>query len=209
MPRVTDAYRAKRLDALYRATWRTIAEVGIARMTITDIIEASGFSAGMVYNYFSSKEELVDAAQIEAIRRARDAVAVATATPTSGPDQLFERTIRAIATRPDAGDNAMLALWSMNVSESSSADARAALAEYERFTRDRFAEHAAAWPRPGGQAATPATARTEAELLVSIILGFLAQLRFRSLTSSHPLVEALRAARGHRAAIRRLWAGPR
>jgi len=207
MPRVTDAYRAKRLDELYRATWRSIAEIGIERTTITDIIEASGFSAGMVYNYFGSKEELVDAAQVEAIRRARGAVEVATAEPTSGPEHLFERTIRAIATRPDAGDNAMLALWSMNVSESSSADARAALAEYERFTRERFAEHAAAWPRPDGRPASRAVARADAELLVSIILGFFAQQRFRGLTSSHPMLDALRAARTHRAAIRRLWAG--
>jgi len=205
MPRVSDAYRAKRLDELFRATWRSIAEIGMARTTITDIIESSGFSAGMVYNYFASKDELVDAAQIEAIRRARGAVEVATAKPTSTPGELFERTIRALATRPDAGDHAMLALWSMNVSESSSAEARAALQEYERFTLDRFADHAAAWPRPDGRAATRPVARADAEMLVSIVLGFFAQQRFSGLTSRRPLLDAARAARVHRAAIDRWW----
>lgn len=209
MPRVTDAYRAKRLDDLYRATWRSIAEIGIERTTITDIIEASGFSAGMVYNYFGSKEELVEAAQVEAIRRARGAVEAATAEPTSGPDELFERTVLAIATRPEAGDNAMLALWSMNVSESSSTDARAALDAFERFTRDRFAAQAAAWPRPDGRPASRAVARADGELMVSVVLGFFAQQRFRTLTSKRPLLDAMRAVRTHKAAVRRLWSGGR
>ncbi|WP_127792606.1 TetR/AcrR family transcriptional regulator [Agromyces sp. LHK192] len=203
MPRVTDAYRAERLDDLFRATWRCIAEIGIERTTITDIIRASGFSAGMVYNYFASKDELVDAAQVEAIRRARGAVEAATARPTSGPDQLFERTVRAVATRPEAGDNAMLALWVMNVSERSSDDARAALAELQRFAIARFSAQAATWPEADGGLPSRSHARADAELLVSIVLGFFAQQRFAGLTSSQPLLDAMRAARRHRAALRR------
>ncbi|QAY72021.1 TetR/AcrR family transcriptional regulator [Agromyces protaetiae] len=205
MPRVSDAYRAKRLDALYRATWGSIARIGIERTTITDIIESSGFSAGMVYNYFASKEDLVDAAHIEAIRRLRGAIESATEKPSPRPDVLFERLIRAIATRPEAGDNAMGALWSMNVSETASPAARAALDEMWRFAADRVAEHALRWERPDGRLVGRAAARADADLFVSVVLGYFAQQRFRTLTSSTPLVDALRSAVTHRAALRRLW----
>ncbi|ANJ27776.1 TetR/AcrR family transcriptional regulator [Agromyces aureus] len=207
MPRVSDSYRAKRLDDLYRATWRCVAEIGLQRMTITDIITESGFSAGMVYNYFGGKDELVDAAQIEAIARARAALDVATSRPSAGPDELFERTLRAFATRPDAGDNALLALWSMNASERSSPEARVALAAFARSTRERFADQALGWPRSDGRAPTRAHALADAELLESVILGFFAQQRFGALDHSPPLLSVLRSARRHRLAIRRLWAG--
>jgi len=209
MPRVSDAYRARRLEELYRATWLCIAEIGVERTTITDIIEASGFSAGMVYNYFPGKDELIAAANQEAVRRARAAFESATSRPSSGPDELFERVVLATATRPDAGDNAMRAMWNMNVSGAATPETRAAVEGFLRSTVAEVARHVLSWHAARGDVVSPRVAKQDAELLLSLVLGFYAQQRFREAALGADVFAAIAAVRAHRNALRRLWRGTR
>lgn len=59
MPRVSDAYRQARRDQIAAAALRVLGRRGLRDLTMADIIEESGLSAGSVYSHFTRKEELV------------------------------------------------------------------------------------------------------------------------------------------------------
>lgn len=61
MPRVTEEYRATRRSQILAAACRCFARDGFHATSIADIISESGLSAGAVYLYFNSKQELVEA----------------------------------------------------------------------------------------------------------------------------------------------------
>jgi AcrR family transcriptional regulator len=60
VPRVSDAYRQARRDQITAATLRVLARRGLRGLTMADIIEESGLSAGSVYSHFATKDELVE-----------------------------------------------------------------------------------------------------------------------------------------------------
>jgi AcrR family transcriptional regulator len=62
MPRVTDQYRATRRAEIVSAAGRLFADNGFHSTSMADIIAESGLSAGAVYRYFRSKEEIIGAA---------------------------------------------------------------------------------------------------------------------------------------------------
>ncbi|GGK77774.1 TetR/AcrR family transcriptional regulator [Mangrovihabitans endophyticus] len=59
MPRVTAEYRANRRAEIVAAAGRLFAGNGFHATSMADIIAESGLSAGAVYRYFRSKEELI------------------------------------------------------------------------------------------------------------------------------------------------------
>ncbi|MEV0896014.1 TetR/AcrR family transcriptional regulator [Actinoplanes sp. NPDC049802] len=61
MPRVTDEHRAGRRAAILAAAARIFAVKGFHGASMADLITESGLSAGAVYSYFRSKEELIAA----------------------------------------------------------------------------------------------------------------------------------------------------
>ncbi|MFZ1286488.1 MAG: TetR/AcrR family transcriptional regulator [Candidatus Phosphoribacter sp.] len=61
MPRITDARRAARRIHILRAAIRCVTRSGFQGMTMGDVIAESGLSAGAVYGYFGSKNELLAA----------------------------------------------------------------------------------------------------------------------------------------------------
>ena len=60
MPKVSDAYRQARRDEIVAATLRVIARRGLRALTMADIIEESGLSAGSVYSHFTTKHEIIE-----------------------------------------------------------------------------------------------------------------------------------------------------
>jgi AcrR family transcriptional regulator len=61
MPRVTESHRAGRRAEILVAAARLFAGNGFHNTSMAGIITESGLSAGAVYSYFSSKEELIGA----------------------------------------------------------------------------------------------------------------------------------------------------
>jgi AcrR family transcriptional regulator len=61
MPRVTDAHREARRRQILDASIECFAREGFHRTSMTQIIGEAGVSAGTIYLYFTSKEEIVEA----------------------------------------------------------------------------------------------------------------------------------------------------
>ncbi len=61
MPRVSAEHRAARREQIVVAAWRCVAREGFHKTTMADVIRESGLSAGAVYGYFRSKDEIIAA----------------------------------------------------------------------------------------------------------------------------------------------------
>ncbi|QNE18024.1 TetR family transcriptional regulator [Kribbella qitaiheensis] len=67
MPKVTVEHRTARHDQIVSAARRCAIEQGFHKTTMADVIRESGLSAGAVYGYFKSKDELVSAIADQAL----------------------------------------------------------------------------------------------------------------------------------------------
>ncbi len=61
MPRVTNAHRESRRRQILDASIECFAREGFHRTSMAQIIAEAGVSAGTIYLYFTSKEEIVEA----------------------------------------------------------------------------------------------------------------------------------------------------
>jgi len=64
MPRVSDEYLDGRRQQIMDAAFRCFARKGFHQTTMREIYTESGLSAGAIYHYFSSKEEIIKASFI-------------------------------------------------------------------------------------------------------------------------------------------------
>ncbi|GLI03484.1 TetR/AcrR family transcriptional regulator [Phytohabitans aurantiacus] len=61
MPKVSDAYLAARRQQILDAAAACFARDGFHRTSMQDIVRESGISAGLVYRYFASKDDMITA----------------------------------------------------------------------------------------------------------------------------------------------------
>lgn len=73
-PKMPEDYRAARRDQILNAAAECFLEKGFHGTTMQDIFEKSGLSAGAVYNYFKSKDDIV--AAISETSRVRNAALI-------------------------------------------------------------------------------------------------------------------------------------
>ena len=67
MPKVTVEHRTARHDQIVAAARHCAINQGFHKTTMADVIRESGLSAGAVYGYFKSKEEIVGAIAEDAL----------------------------------------------------------------------------------------------------------------------------------------------
>jgi AcrR family transcriptional regulator len=72
VPRVSDAHLTARRDQIIDAATTRFAANGFQATGMADVIAASGLSAGAVYRYFRSKDELIEAIVDRVLGRAAD-----------------------------------------------------------------------------------------------------------------------------------------
>lgn len=77
MPKVSQAYLDARRDQILKAAITCFSRQGFHRTSVEDIVRQSGLSPGAIYNYFDSKEEMIEAISIERHARGRAIVAEA------------------------------------------------------------------------------------------------------------------------------------
>jgi TetR/AcrR family transcriptional regulator, transcriptional repressor of aconitase len=61
MPKVTDEHKAARRRQILDAAARCFARDGFHRTSMQDIVRESGISAGLVYRYFTGKDDMITA----------------------------------------------------------------------------------------------------------------------------------------------------
>jgi AcrR family transcriptional regulator len=72
VPRVTEAHLTARRDQIIDAATARFAANGFQATGMADVIAASGLSAGAVYRYFRSKDELIEAIVDRVLGRAAE-----------------------------------------------------------------------------------------------------------------------------------------
>jgi len=74
MPKVSDAHRDHRRRQILDAAVECFARQGLHRTTIEDIIRESGLSAGAIYDYFGSKDDIIEKLADERHQRERELI---------------------------------------------------------------------------------------------------------------------------------------
>ena len=87
MPKVSEAHREARRRQILGAAMACFAREGFHRTSMQDIYAQSGLSAGAVYGYFESKDQIIEAIAGEASRLAQ---AVAASAPLDGDGSVDE-----------------------------------------------------------------------------------------------------------------------
>jgi AcrR family transcriptional regulator len=77
MPRVDQAYLDARRGEILEAAVRCFSRQGFHRTTMRDIVRESKRSPGAIYNYFKSKEDIIESIASERRARERDMIAAA------------------------------------------------------------------------------------------------------------------------------------
>jgi AcrR family transcriptional regulator len=101
MPKVTEQHRATRRLEILAAACRCFARDGFHATSIADIIRESGLSAGSVYLYFKSKNELISAVVDMTLSTADEVFAelLADDAMTPSPEQTVAFMVKAIMER--------------------------------------------------------------------------------------------------------------
>jgi AcrR family transcriptional regulator len=92
MPKVTQAHVDARRTQILDAARACFARRGLHSTTMQDVIQEAGLSAGAIYSYFSSKDELIEA--IGSARHAREQSAIANAGRKADVRQALEELSR-------------------------------------------------------------------------------------------------------------------
>lgn len=97
MPRVSQQYRDARRREILEAAGRCFAENGFHSTSMQDFFEASGLTAGLVYRYFRSKDELIATLAGDALEQLHAAVEEAIgADEPPGIEEVLSRLLRTI-----------------------------------------------------------------------------------------------------------------
>jgi TetR/AcrR family transcriptional regulator, transcriptional repressor of aconitase len=92
MPRVSDEYLDRRRRQILDAAQRCFARKGFHETSMQDVFHESGLSAGAVYRYFKSKNELVQAISAEVVGPIAAVIESALAQdPVPGVDEIIGR----------------------------------------------------------------------------------------------------------------------
>lgn len=176
MPRVTDEHRQQRRDQILLAALRCVSEEGFHKTTMAHVISASGLSAGAVYGYFRSKQDLILAIADQALGYldlAFDEVLLT--DPVPSPVEVTRHLTTMIAERAESGPvdltRVVVAAWAEAVRDET---VRAAVAERITGLRNRYAEVIRA-QQAAGLVAADADAQEVAKSLFGVMPGFVLQ----------------------------------
>jgi TetR/AcrR family transcriptional regulator, transcriptional repressor of aconitase len=178
MPRITDERREARREQVLEAARACLQEHGLEAVSMEMIIARSGLSTGAVYGYFKGKDDIINAVVSDGTAAmGRQLVPILTDPEPPPLPQFAEQLLRVIADfgrgKPGGIDRLLVSLhgWSHSQSEPG---LKAATRTAYRRQRELFAETVRRW-QAAGKLDPGADPGGVAELLQSVILGFVAQ----------------------------------
>ena len=178
MPRFTDERRAAQREQVLEAARACLQEHGLEAVSMEMIIARSGLSTGAVYSYFKGKDELINAVVTEGVAAMGRQLAPVLKDPEPlPPPEFIEQLLGTIGAfgqdKHDGIDRLLVSLHGWSHSQSDPGLQAITRAAYHRL-RELFAETVRRWQAAGtfDPGADPSGV---AELLQSIVLGFVAQ----------------------------------
>lgn len=166
MPKVSEAHRESRQEQILDAAVACFLRRGIRATTMAEIISESGLSAGAIYSYFGSKQELA----VAAVRReaaGRSAELDAAAQERAIPPSRILSTLSSSLEQRMAGLVLVVQLWGEAASDP----------EFREVSTSAFAElgvmfvsHLARWRQEQWQDEAP-EAFAWAERMLPVLLG--------------------------------------
>src|SRR5271156_1822707 len=181
MPRITEERREARREQVLEAARACLQEHGLEAVSMEMIIARSGLSTGAVYGYFKGKDELINAVVTEGTaamgRRLVPLLRVPRPPPPPPLPELVNRLLGTIAEfgqdERDGIDRLLISLHGWSHSQSNP-ELRALTRAAYRRQRELFADVVRRW-QAAGTFDPDADPDAVAELLQTIILGFVAQ----------------------------------
>ena len=175
MVRVSSEYMQARRDRIARAAIDQFSFRGIHLTSMSNIIEASGLSAGTIYNHFKGKNEIIAyVARTTFSGLFAEVEAAASTEPPPRPSELIGLIAARIASA-DIPTGLLVQVWGEAVSNREVRDA--ANDVYEQ-ARDALGEYCAAWLAAQGadRRAAERRAPARAHVMVSLIYAQILQM---------------------------------
>lgn len=176
MPRVSDAHREQRREQILLAALTCVAEEGFHKTTMAHVIRASGLSAGAVYGYFRSKDDLILAIADYALGLVDQAIdTLLSMTPTPSPVEVTEHLTALLVERAEAAPvdltRVVVAVWAEAVRDP---QVQAVLAAQIVRIRRRYAEVVRA-QQSAGTVDPSADPEVVVKSLFGVLPGFILQ----------------------------------
>lgn len=176
MPKISDERRAARKEQILNAAWTCFQREGLQATTMEDIIRASGLSAGAVYGYFASKDDLILAAVTTSLSGIGALLEpVFQKRPAPAPERLLSDIASVIAgfAARDGFDLRRIALLGWSEAQRNERLRETMRVFYLGF-RNQLARAARDWKRDG-LVRHDADATKIAKAMLSLVLGFVVQ----------------------------------
>jgi len=176
MPKISDEKRAARRAQILDAARTCFQKNGLHATTMEDIIRASGLSAGAVYSYFSSKDELILDAVTSSLGGLRALLEpVLKTAPLPPPGELTERIMSTIDSfsKREGYDLKRIALLGWSEAQRNE-NLHVTMRGFYVAFRDILAAAAARWKEAGllHESSSPDNV---AKALLAVILGFVVE----------------------------------
>jgi AcrR family transcriptional regulator len=144
MPKVTEEHRTARRQEITRAALRLFARQGFQATSMADIIEESGLSAGAIYGYYASKNEITHTAISELLDIPSLSITVDGSAPIP-PGEVMRRFVTTIES--ETGDLSLLVqVWGQAVLDPT---AREATDHIGNQLRSIYRRYLSRWYRDG------------------------------------------------------------
>ncbi|GIH19777.1 TetR/AcrR family transcriptional regulator [Rugosimonospora africana] len=197
MPRVTDEYRANRRAEILAAATRRFAHQGFHATSMADIISESGLSAGAVYRYFPSKEDLISAVAETTLSTADEVFARllaggATPSPEHVVTMMIDAIIGRVTNDPATGIDLTRVIMQVWAEALRNHELRIRVNDAYYRLRGHFAEVARRWQAAGN---LPAGADPDSvgAAMLSLVQGFALQRLLVSDTTIDGYIGGVRA----------------
>ena len=188
MPRISDARRAAQREKIVHALLATVTEKGVADTSMADVIERSGLSAGAIYGYFASKDEiLIAAARVVVQDRAANFAELAERDPVPPPSRAVSEVAGSL---PDVTRNAraMMQIWGQAMTHD-------VLSTWTGQIVDNLLEaiqvYLRAWFAQAGRVDPDDAAKRSAPAFLAFVQGYIVQTALRGEVDMEAYVEGI------------------
>lgn len=176
MPKISDEHRAARQAQILDAAWRCFYREGVQATTMEQIVAESGLSASAMYRYFAGKDDIIVAAIVSSLRGLAKLLEPILESPQRCSVQalLLQVTsaIQSYSVRPGF-HLATLAVHGWSEAQRNER-LRGLMRGFYAAFRDRLADRVRRW-QAEGEVSASAAPQDVAQLLLSLVLGFVAQ----------------------------------